>query len=97
MTHEVFVLKTENSKIVVGGFYIKPNFPGRCDDFCNAGFIVDNTFRNQGAGRIMGTIYITLAKLLGYRASFFNLVFANNKPAVHLWKSLGFQELNIIP
>jgi hypothetical protein len=38
----------------------------------------------------MGQIYIQLAKLLGYRASFFNLVFDNNPSAIHLWKSLGF-------
>ncbi len=97
LTHEVFVLKIKETKQIVGAFYVKPNFPGRCDHYCNGGFIVDCKFRNLGAGRIMGFYYLRLANLLGYKASFFNLVFANNKPSLALWRNLGFKELNIIP
>ena len=97
LTNEVFVLKFKETHEIIGGFYIKPNFPGRCDHFCNAGFIVDKKFRNLGAGKLMGFHYLRLAFLLGYQASFFNLVFANNKHAIYLWKSLGFTELNTIP
>jgi len=97
LSNEVFVLKFKTTEELIGAFYIKPNFPGRCDHFCNGGFIVDIKFRSLGAGKIMGFHYLRLAKLLGYRASFFNLVFANNQPALNLWRNLGYKELNIIP
>jgi GNAT superfamily N-acetyltransferase len=96
-TNEVFILKFKNSSEIIGSFYIKPNFPGRCDHFCNGGFIVDKNFRNLGAGKVMGFHYLRLANLLGYKASFFNLVFANNLPALNLWRKLGFKELSTIP
>jgi L-amino acid N-acyltransferase YncA len=96
-TNEVFVLKFKKTSEIIGSFYIKPNFPGRCDHFCNAGFIVDKKFRNLGAGKIMGFHYLRLANLLKYKASFFNLVFANNLPSLNLWRKLGFKELNTIP
>jgi len=97
LTNEVFILKFKETEEIIGSFYIKPNFPGRCDHFCNGGFIVDKKYRNLGAGKIMGFYYLRLANLLGYKASFFNLVFSNNISALKLWRSLGFKELNVIP
>jgi len=97
LSHEVFILKYKESGEVIGSFYIKPNFPGRCDHFCNGGFIVDKNHRGLGAGKIMGFHYLRLANLLEYKSSFFNLVFSNNKPALNLWNKLGFQQLNTIP
>ena len=42
--HEVFVLKDvaasaqgEGGEGILGAFYIKPNFPGRCNHICNHG------------------------------------------------------------
>lgn len=97
LSHEVFILKFKENEEVIGSFYIKPNFPGRCDHFCNGGFIVDKNHRGLGAGKVMGFHYLRLANLLGYKSSFFNLVFSNNQPALNLWRNLGFKELNIIP
>jgi len=82
---------------VVGGFYIKPNFPGRSSHICNAGFIVKPEARNQGMAKYMGTSFISLARELNYVASFFNLVYVNNPTSVHLWRSLGFQEIGVVP
>jgi L-amino acid N-acyltransferase YncA len=45
----------------------------------------------------MGLAFIEIAPLLGYKASMFNLVFANNIPSVRLWRSLGFKEIGTVP
>ena len=63
---------------VVGCFYVKPNFPGRCSHVCNGGFIVKKEARFNGIGQKMGAAFLPLARNLGYSASFFNLVFVSN-------------------
>ncbi|KAL6055348.1 N-acetyltransferase aca1 [Balamuthia mandrillaris] len=82
---------------VVGTFYIKPNFPGRCDHICNGGFIVKPAYRQLGIGRAMAEHFLDFARRLGYRAAMFNLVFATNLPSLRLWRSLGFKEIGIVP
>ncbi|CAM9814561.1 unnamed protein product [Laminaria digitata] len=59
---------------VWGAFYIKPNFPGRCSHVCNGGFITDPRRRRRGVARLMGHAFLRLARDLGYKASYFNLV-----------------------
>lgn len=82
---------------IVGAFYLKPNFPGRCSHICNAGFIVPPEVRGQGVGRLMGEAMLTLARDRGYRAVMYNLIFETNVPSLKLWESLGFQEIGRIP
>lgn len=81
---------------VLGAFYIKPNFPGRCSHICNAGFIVQPEMRGEGIGRFMGESMLEIAAALGYEAVMFNLVFATNIPSIRLWQSLGFQTIGRI-
>lgn len=64
----------EGRAAVWGAFYIKPNFPGRCSHVCNGGFITDPCRRRRGVARLMGHAFLRLAKDLGYKASYFNLV-----------------------
>ena len=45
----------------------------------------------------MASAFVEIAPSLGYKASMFNLVFANNTFSIRLWKSLGFQEIGRIP
>jgi len=45
----------------------------------------------------MGLAFIKIAPLLGYKASMFNLVFANNICSIRLWRSLGFKEIGTVP
>ena len=97
LSHSTFALRLVSSGKVIGGFYIKPNFPGRCSHICNAGFIVDSDWRNRGACRFMAEQYKLLAPELGYKASMFNLVFVSNHGSLHLWESLGFQRIGVIP
>jgi len=82
---------------VLACFYIKPNFPGRCDHICNGGFIVREAVRGNRLGRWMGECFLPLARDLGYRASFFNLVFVTNKVSDRLWRELGFTLIGTLP
>lgn len=82
---------------ILGAFYLKPNFPGRCSHICNAGFIVQPALRGQGIGRWMGEEMLRIASSLGYAAVMFNLVFETNIPSINLWQSLGFEIIGRIP
>lgn len=95
LSHDAFTCVDDASGECIGAFYIKPNFPGRCSHICNAGFLVPRQHRGNGVGRVMATAFLDLAKELGYRAVFFNLVFTS--PALRLYKSLGFKEIGTVP
>jgi L-amino acid N-acyltransferase YncA len=82
---------------VLGGFYVKPNFPGRCGHICNGGFIVEPKHRGRGVGKSLGRAFLKIAPALGYHASIFNLVFESNTASVKLWKGLGFQIIGTVP
>ena len=97
LSHDVFVCKDSGSGEVLGSFYIKPNFPGRCSHICNAGFAVKVEARGQGIGSFLVQNYLQLARDLGYTASFFNLVFVCNEKSVALWRKFGFEEIGIVP
>ncbi|QMS88641.1 GNAT family N-acetyltransferase [Nostoc edaphicum CCNP1411] len=88
---------THKPKEILGAFYLKPNFPGRCSHICNAGFIVQPELRGQGLGRFMGEAMLSIAAHLGYEAVMFNLVFETNIPSITLWQSLGFEIIGRIP
>jgi RimJ/RimL family protein N-acetyltransferase len=81
---------------VMGCFYIKPNYPGRCSHVCNGGFITAPNFRRQGVAKLMGKVFLQAAKDLGYKSSYFNLVFKSNGPSVKLWESLGFDRVAVL-
>ncbi|MBD2251284.1 GNAT family N-acetyltransferase [Nostoc parmelioides] len=103
LSQDAFVIRlsgnngTQKPREILGSFYIKPNFPGRCSHICNAGFIVQPGLRGQGIGRFMGESMLSLASQLGYEAVMFNLVFETNIPSITLWQSLGFDIIGSIP
>ncbi|KAJ3008161.1 hypothetical protein HKX48_008728 [Thoreauomyces humboldtii] len=97
LAYEAFVVTSQGDDDILGCFYVKPNFPGRCSHICNGGFIVAKAARGLGVGRAMGRAFLTVAPLLGYSASMFNLVFENNVASVALWRSLGFKEIGRLP
>jgi L-amino acid N-acyltransferase YncA len=92
-----FYCVEKESNAILGGFYIKPNFPGRCSHICNGGFIVAPAQRGRGVGKVMGSAYLQLAPLMGFKASIFNLVFEDNVASVRLWTSLGFKVTGRVP
>ncbi|KAB5592475.1 L-azetidine-2-carboxylic acid acetyltransferase [Ceratobasidium theobromae] len=71
---------------VVGSYYI-----------CNAGFVVRPRFRRLGIGKVLGESYVRNAPRLGYKASVFNLVYANNAGSLAIWDRLGFTRAGLIP
>ncbi|KAI8149647.1 hypothetical protein BJV82DRAFT_128869 [Fennellomyces sp. T-0311] len=82
---------------VLGMYYVKPNYPGRCSHICNAGFFTSTAHRGLGSGVAMAETYLIIGPALGYKASVFNLVFANNEASIRIWRRLGFQEAGRIP
>ncbi|GAM85312.1 hypothetical protein ANO11243_033160 [Dothideomycetidae sp. 11243] len=79
--------------LVLGSFYIKPNYPGRSSHVSNAGFLVAEGARGKGLGGLMGKVYIDWAARLGYTYSIFNLVYETNVASIRIWDSLGFQRV----
>lgn len=96
LCHKAYVVKNLQNEIL-GSFYIKPNFPGRCSHICNAGFIVRKDVRGNGIGKFMGSQMLILAKQLGFEAVMYNLVFETNIASIKIWDSLGFKRIGIIP
>ena len=66
-SHASFVVhfadQEKNSKDILGCFYIKPNFPGRCSHVCNGGFITNPKYRGLGIGGFMGEAFKTLGEM----------------------------------
>jgi hypothetical protein len=52
------------SRICLGSFYVKPNYPGRSSHVCNGGFLVTPAARNKGVGKSMGECYLDWAPQL---------------------------------
>lgn len=52
------------SKICLGSFNIRPNYPGRSSHVCNGMFLVTDAARNRGVGRLMGEGYLEWAPKL---------------------------------
>ncbi|KAG8739059.1 hypothetical protein FRC10_006216 [Ceratobasidium sp. 414] len=86
---------------VVGHAFNHPSVPSHDADYtmqiCNAGFVVRPRFRRLGVGKILGESYVQNAPLLGYKASVFNLVYANNAGSLAIWDRLGFSRVGLIP
>lgn len=96
LSHTALVVRIHNNQIV-GAFYCKPNFPGRCSHYCNGGFITHPLFRSQGVGFAMGKLFLRVAADLGFHAVLFNLVFGTNTASIGLWQKLGFRKLATLP
>ena len=91
------VLICKKDRKIIGGFYLKPNFPGQSSHIANCGYIVKKEFRGLKIGFHLGKCSIDMAKELGYKSIIFNLVFKENTRAVDLWQKLGFKILATIP
>ena len=95
-SHELMQLEQSGvdwSRTCLGSFYVKPNYPGRSSHVCNGGFLVTDTTRNKGVGRLMGECYLEWAPRLGYTYSVFNLVYETNVASCRIWDALGFKRI----
>lgn len=96
LSHAAFVVRSLKTEQLLGCFYVKPNFPGRCSHICNGGFITHPDFRRRGVARLMGRVFLKAAQQLGYKSAYFNLVFQSNEASVALWESLGFERVAVL-
>ncbi|KAJ6096044.1 hypothetical protein N7486_006790 [Penicillium sp. IBT 16267x] len=96
-THAMDKAGANWTKICLGGFHIRPNYPGWSSHVCNGTFIVTDAARNKGVGRLMGEGYLEWAPRLGYTYAVFNLVYESNVASCRLWDSLGFKRIGRIP
>jgi GNAT superfamily N-acetyltransferase len=93
---EVYVVHSSEGE-VIGGFTIKPNFPGRSDHIANAAYMVKNTHRGQGIGTFLVKASLEIAINLGFLAMQFNMVLSQNLIALKLYQKLGFTIIGTIP
>jgi L-amino acid N-acyltransferase YncA len=87
----------EENETIVGVYTITANHPGRGSHVANASYIVRPTARGRRIGRMLGEHSIEEAKKAGYAAMQFNIVVSTNRPAVELWKKLGFSIIGTSP
>lgn len=89
---QVFVAEDASGRLV-GTYYIKPNSTGPAAHVANAGYMALPEARGNGVARAMALDSFVRAKSAGFRAMQFNLVIASNAAALHLWSSVGMQEV----
>ena len=82
---------------VLGLYILHPNNIGRCGHLANASYAVDAACRGRGVGRALVTDSLRAAKECGFRVMQFNAVVSSNRSARHLYESLGFRQLGVIP
>jgi ribosomal protein S18 acetylase RimI-like enzyme len=85
-----------NSK-VQGLYYIRANYEGGGNHICNCGFAVLEEKNGCGFGRMLLLDSLKKARELGFTGMQFNLVVSNNKRAIKLWESEGFDIIGRIP
>lgn len=95
-TGQLYVCHSLDGK-VVGGFYLRANFPGRSSHIANAAYMIRSTYRGKGLGSLLIKASLHLAKDLGFQAMQFNMVLSQNTLAVRLYERLGFSIAGIIP
>lgn len=83
--------------IILGSYYLKPNFQGNASHICNCGYIVSELARGKGVARAMCEHSQKAAIELDFQAMQFNFVVSENYIAVKLWQKLGFKIIGKIP
>ena len=81
---------------VVGGCFVRTNFPAFAAHICQGGYLVARRYRRQGVGRSLVRFSMVEARRLGYTAMMFNLVRADN-PSARLYEELGFTVVGRVP
>lgn len=82
---------------ILGSAKMGPNRPGRGSHIATASFLVNPAHQGKGVGRALGQHVLDWARAEGYHGIQFNAVVESNRPAVHLWESLGFEIIGTVP
>jgi L-amino acid N-acyltransferase YncA len=81
---------------LVGGYCVKPAFPGPAAHIANGAYLVVKEFRRRGIGRQLAEHSLREARSAGFDAMLFTLVLEHN-PSRRLWERLGFSQIGRVP
>ena len=90
------VIAAKRHGVLVGAYYLKPNFVGRASHVANVGYVVAPSERRRGVGSALIEDSLRRAPQLGFSAIQFNLVFSSN-PARGLYERFGWQVIGRVP
>jgi L-amino acid N-acyltransferase YncA len=82
---------------IVGSAHMHANRGGPGAHVASATFVVDPQHQGRGAGRGLLVDALSWARRLQFRAMQFNAVVATNRPALALYRSLGFEIVGTVP
>ena len=82
---------------VLGSATMGPNRPGRGAHIGTASFMVSSDARGRGVGHRLAEYVVQWHREQGFRGIQFNAVVETNTSAVHLWQSLGFENVGTVP
>lgn len=82
---------------VVGTYWLDRNHGGNASHVANCAYAVESESRGGGIGRAMCVDSLDRAREAGFTAMQFNLVVSTNEGAVHLWRSMGFEVVGVVP
>lgn len=91
----VYVCREKNK--IIGGFYLRANYTGRCKHIANAAYMVLDTHRGKGIGTLMLKASLHFAKQFGFHAMQFNMVLSENVNAVKFYEKYGFSIIGAVP
>ncbi|MCD7949892.1 MAG: GNAT family N-acetyltransferase [Erysipelotrichaceae bacterium] len=83
--------------VLLGYYIIHPNNIGRCSHIANASYVMLKPSRGKHLGKTLVKQSLIDAKNLGFKGMQYNAVVANNEKALHIYDSLGFIRVGIIP
>ncbi len=82
---------------LVGMYKMGPNFPDLGAHVASATYVVDGLAQGQGVGRALVEHSLERARAEGFLAMQFNYVVSTNRPAVALYRKLGFEVVGTLP
>ncbi|UJW86461.1 GNAT family N-acetyltransferase [Devosia sp. SL43] len=87
----------EEDGVILGASYVRANQQGGGSHIANCGYMTAPAARGRGIARALCAHSIDYCRDQGFKGIQFNFVVSTNEPAVHLWKSLGFDILTRLP
>jgi L-amino acid N-acyltransferase YncA len=84
------------SHVCNGGFLVAVKRRGKGVGRLFVGVLVAAA-RKSRQFRLLGKAFQSIGRDLGYKASFFNLVFVTNTASIKLWDSIGFLRTGLVP
>lgn len=82
---------------IVGLYILHPNNVGRCAHLCNTSYGVKKNVRGMNIGEKLVNHSMIKGRELGFKILQFNAVVRTNYAAIHLYETMGFTRLGIIP